>query len=129
MAEFIHIPALEIAEDSEQWILHEACMYQSDLLSDNGKPVYVKVPAGFITDLASIPRIARFLFVKNGRHRAAAIVHDYLCRLKLGFSRVTADKIFLEAMKLCGVPWLRRKLMYSAVRINTARMQIMRKAR
>ena len=123
MAKFINIPPLDIG-DKEQWILHEDCVYQSDLW----KPV-ITVPEGFVTDLASIPRVFRLLFPKNGHHRAAAIVHDYLCRLKLDFSRVLADKIFHEAMKLQGVPWHRRWPMYAAVRLNTARMKLTGKAR
>lgn len=124
MARFINIPPLEIGDKQEQWILHEDCIYQSDLWK-----LKIVVPTGSKTDLASIPRIFRFLVIKNGRHRAAAIIHDFLCRLKLDFSRVLADKIFLEAMKLLGVPRLRRWAMFLAVRSNTARMQIMRKAR
>ena len=129
VAKFINIPPLDIGKKPEQWVLTEDCIYQSDFYSDDGNPIKVVVPQGFITDLASIPRIFRFLIVKNGRHRAAAIPHDYLCRLGLGFSRVTADKIFLEAMKLLKVPRLRRRLMYWAVRSNTARLQLTGKAR
>lgn len=121
---FINIPPLDIAKKSEHWILTEDCIYESDLWTP-----LITVPEGFPTDLASIPRIFRFLIVKNGKHRAAAIVHDYLCTLGLDFSRVLADKIFLEAMKLQGVPRIRRRLMYWAVRSNTARLQLMRKAR
>ena len=126
---FVKIPPLEIGI-YEQWILADECIYQSALLDAFGYPVRVVVYKGFPTDLASIPRIFRFLFVKNGNHRAAAIVHDYLCRLPMAeFSRVKADKIFLEAMKICNVPRIRRRLMYWAVRINTARMQLIGKAR
>ncbi|MBU8921770.1 MAG: DUF1353 domain-containing protein [Bacteroidales bacterium] len=123
-ARFVNIPPLDIGTKPEQWILTEACIYQSALTPD-----LIVVRAGFETDLASIPRIARFFIVKNGRHRAAAIVHDYLCRLKLDFSRVRADKIFLEAMKLRGVPRIRRRLMYWAVRANTSRLKLIGKAR
>lgn len=129
MARFINIPPLDIDTIPEGWILTEDCIYQSDLTGDDGLPVKVVVPEGFPTDLASIPRVFRFLIVKNGRHRAPAIVHDYLCRLGLDFSRVTADKIFLEAMQVCGVPAIRRRLMYWAVAINTRRLKIMGKAR
>ena len=129
MPRFINIPPLDIGDKPEEWILTEDCIYQSDLLGDDGNPVKVVVPTWFPTDLASIPRLFRFLFIKNGRHRAAAILHDYLCRLELDFSRVTADKIFLEAMKLQKVPRLRRRLMYWAVRMNTSRLKLMRKAR
>lgn len=129
MPKFIFIPPLEIGENPEEWILTANCIYQSDIPGDNGEPVLVDVPKGFVTDLASIPRIARLLIVKNGRHRAPAIVHDYLCRLKMEFSRVLADKIFLEAMALVKVPKLRRWVMFAAVRLNTARMQLIGKAR
>jgi hypothetical protein len=121
---FINIPPLDISETSEEWILTEDCIYQSALWEPR-----IVVPSGFPTDLASIPRLFRFLIVKNGRHRPAAIVHDWLCRQGLAFSRVRADKIFREAMKLRGVPAIRRWAMYVAVRSNTARLQLLRKAR
>ena len=124
MAKFINIPPLDIADKNEHWILTEDCIYQSDLTEN-----IVTVPAGFVTDLASIPRIFRFLIIKNGRHRPAAIVHDYLCRLGLDYSRVLADKIFLEAMKVRKVPRMRRRLMYWAVSANTLRMKLIGKAR
>ena len=129
-ARFINIPPLEIGDKPEQWLLHEPCVYQSRLIGDDGTPARITVPVGFITDLSSIPRIFRFLIIKNGRHRAASIPHDFLCRKpKLDFSRVLADKIFREAMKVSGVPRLRRWAMYAAVRSNTARLQLIGKAR
>ena len=129
MKKFINIPPLDIGEKPEQWVLTEACIYQSEYMDDVGNAVRVIVPIGFITDLASIPRVARFFIIKNGRHRPAAIVHDWLCRLGMEFSRITADKIFLEAMKECKVPRIRRRLMYWAVRSNTARLKFIGKAR
>jgi hypothetical protein len=87
---FINIPPLDIGIKAETWVLTEDCIYKSDIWPD-----LIYVPMGFITDLASIPRIFRFLIIKNGKHRAASIIHDYLCRKKLEFSRVLADKIFL----------------------------------
>ena len=125
MAKFINIPPLDIGAKPEEWVLTEPCIYESDIWQPK-----ITVPTGFVTDLASIPRIFRLLIApKNGRHRAPAIVHDYLCRLKLDFSRVKADKIFREAMKLQGVPKMRRWLMYSAVKLNTSRMKLIGKAR
>ena len=121
--EFINIPPLDIGE-SEERILTEDLIYQSALV-----PKQIVVWSGTVTDLASIPRIARLFIVKNGQHRAAAIVHDHLCRLGMDFSRRLADKIFLEAMKLSGVPRLRRRLMYWAVAINTSRLRMIGKAR
>ena len=124
MAQFHNIPPLDIAEKAEQWVLVENCIYESDLWNQ-----LIIVPAGFETDLASIPRIFRFLIIKNGKHRAAAIVHDYLCRLGLEFKRSLADRIFLEAMKISGVSAIQRRLMYWAVALNTSRMRVMGNAK
>jgi hypothetical protein len=124
MARFISIPPLDIGSEPEQWVLTDECVYESDIF-----PRLITVPEGFETDLASIPRVFRFLIVKNGKHRAAAIIHDWLCRLGLEFQRSLADKMFLEAMKVCKVPKWRRYPMYWAVAINTKRMKIIGKAR
>ncbi len=75
----------------------------------------ITVPAGFITDLASIPRLLHPLIPVNGRHRAAAIVHDYLYATQT-LTRAECDAVFLEAMEACGVRWTQRWAMYSAVR-------------
>ena len=67
----------------------------------------ITVPVGFITDLASIPRIFWRAVPVLGRHIKAAVLHDYLyaksCRTRKG-----CDMIFLEAMKVSGVkrPWV-----------------------
>lgn len=114
MAKFIDIPSLNfIHNNGKEFELEEALTYQSDLW----EPLIV-VPAGFVTDLASIPRVFQSLIPKVGKHMLAAIVHDYLCRLD-GFDRRLADRIFLEAMKLLGVNPVRRRLMYWAVAFLT----------
>ena len=112
MAKFINIPSFNIG-DRYHWILAGDLIYRSDLW-----PELIVPKKGFETDLASIPKwIPRWLFDPNGRHRAAAVVHDYLVRLE-DFDRKLADLIFLEAMELLGVKKWRRQLMYMAVRIG-----------
>jgi hypothetical protein len=123
MARFIQTPLFKIDDEQEQWLLVGALIYQSDFKDKDGKPIMVRVADGFQTDLASIPRLFRFLFIKNGKHRLASVPHDKLCRDKT-FPRVLADKIFLEAMKVCKVKRIRRYLMYYAVRANTARLKL-----
>jgi len=115
MAEFLQIPPLEIHGRSH-WKLVDELVYLSDLWPDP-----ITVPTGFVTDLASIPRIpgVRALIPQNGAHRAPAIVHDFLVRSD-GFDRPLADRIFLEAMEAVGVKRWRRTLMFWAVRIQTA---------
>ena len=76
--------------------------------------IYI-IPAGVDTDFASIPRAFRRILSRTGRHDKAAVLHDHLCENKI-VPRKKADKIFLEAMEVLGVGWLKRKIMYRAVR-------------
>ena len=77
------------------------------------------VPIGFITDGASIPKIFWSLVGSpfTGLYRRAALIHDYFYHTQK-VTRQYADKIFLEAMKYLKVSWLKRCLMWSAVRTN-----------
>ncbi len=138
MPKFIKIPTFDIYDEetdewvgADQWWTDGKLIYQSDLIGLDGKPVLVIVPDRFKTDLASIPKFPpglRTLLIRNGKHRIAAVPHDYLCRLGKKFPRRLADAIFLEAMKLRGVGRIKRRLMWFAVRANTERLILMRKA-
>lgn len=46
-------------------------------LSDDNSDI-ISVPAGFVTDLATIPRIFWTLLPPDGKYAKAAIIHDYL---------------------------------------------------
>lgn len=77
--------------------------------------VLYTVQPGFITDLASIPKIFRLIFEVNGKHRKAAVLHDWLYSDdKIGRKR--SDDIFLEAMESSGVSYFKRYAMYIGVR-------------
>lgn len=73
------------------------------------------VPRGFITDLASIPRLLRGLYSQTGLSRRAAVLHDYLYCLQCT-TRAEADALFLEALAAEGVGWFTRYSMFLAVR-------------
>ena len=137
MARFIQVPTFDIYDEEigqwappDEWWTDGQLIYQSDILDKDGEPILVTVHDRFLTDLASIPKFPpglRTLFIRNGKHRIAAVVHDYLCRRK-SFPRVLADKIFLEAMALREVGKIKRTLMYWAVRANTAILKLIGKA-
>ena len=74
------------------------------------------VPKGFVTDLASIPRLARFMFTGHGLSRKPAVIHDFL--YSVFYDRKQADKIFLDALKDVGMNWVGRRIMYRAVRLG-----------
>ncbi|MDD7911243.1 MULTISPECIES: DUF1353 domain-containing protein [Pseudovibrio] len=100
------------------------CSFRYYLGSEDG-PRYVLVPMGFETDLASVPRPFRWLISPGGLHAKAAVVHDYLYEFGVirgpngpeKPTRKQADDIFLEAMEVLKVPYIRRHAMYRAVRM------------
>jgi Protein of unknown function (DUF1353) len=64
----------------------------------------ITVPAGFETDLASVPWQLWREYPKFGSWTGAAIVHDYLYRTKPdGVTREQADKVFEELLYKDGV--------------------------
>lgn len=76
------------------------------------------VPAGFITDFASIPRL--FWTVVGhpaGKYAQAAVLHDYLYRTN-SVSRAKADSLFREAMIVLGVPFYQRWVLWAGVRVG-----------
>ena len=81
----------------------------------------IEIPAGFVTDFASIPRWLWFLAPPFGRHAPAAVLHDYLYAIGQQGARRYADYLFRAAMRESGVAWLKRLAMYFAVRVGGAR--------
>lgn len=89
---------------------------------DSGKWVYV--PAGYLTDGASVPRALWSLIPPWGKYGQAAVVHDIVCEYlsitadgrPFRVTREQCDEILLEAMVVLGVPLVQRQLIYQAVR-------------
>ena len=75
----------------------------------------VIAPKGFISDLASIPKIFQNIFSKLGKNRRPAIIHDELYHTG-HYSKKYADLIFLYAMKDDCVNIFKRRTMYWAVK-------------
>ena len=75
----------------------------------------VEVEAGFKHDLASIPRIFHAIIPKTGLHDGPSVIHDW-CYVNLHVSRAWSDRLFLRAMESAGTWWLRRHVMWLAVR-------------
>jgi hypothetical protein len=62
----------------------------------------VKVPPGFVSDLASVPRLFWSALRPDGDYAYAAIIHDYLYWFQ-PMSRDDADLVFKYAMEDLGV--------------------------
>jgi len=76
----------------------------------------IRIPEGYLSDLASIPPPASWLIPKLGKHAQAGVLHDFMYEHHL-YDRKTCDLIFLEAMEVLKVPRLKRILMFRAVRL------------
>lgn len=82
----------------------------------------VEVPAGFLTDFASVPRLPFAYVVVGGKGKRAAVIHDWLYSGGLvngqPVDRKTADRVFAEALKASGYGFLVENLMYAGVRVG-----------
>lgn len=82
-----------------------------------GTDQVVRVPAGFVTDLASIPPSIRSYFEHGGMaYQYPAIVHDWLYWTQA--PREQADAIFAKAMQEAEVGWWKRTLIWWGVRMG-----------
>lgn len=88
-------------------------------IANNGE--IILVPAGFITDGASIPKIFWSIIGSpfTGKYKKPALIHDYLYAIHLT-SRKRVDSIFIEGMKYLGVSRIKRVLMWFAVKVGGA---------
>jgi hypothetical protein len=113
---FLSRCVLQVADDQDEgkWILVQDLLYVSDV----AKRMFT-VPAGFQTDLASVPRLPLVFLLAGDCAREAAVVHDYLYSTHQ-VDRATADAVLREASAVTGVPWWRRQLMYAGVRMGGA---------
>ena len=83
----------------------------------NGTP-FIQIPKGFKTDFGSVPQFFQSLISPVGKPTKAFVLHDYLCvRANRGeLERETADRVFLEAMRVLGVGRVKRVSIYLSVR-------------
>lgn len=117
----------EQLEDGYHWMIAESFTYR---LGDPNGIAYVRVPVGFVTDFASIPRgLWNIWPPAAGKHSKPAVIHDVLYqrgyveheRHRTPISRKDADDIFKEALEVAGVGWLSRQLIYAGVRVGGAK--------
>lgn len=90
-------------------------------VGEEGGDEEIIVPEGFLTDFYSVPFPFRAILPKSQKGNQASVLHDYLYSVKgvtvhKTYTRKEADKIFLEAMGVLGVPKWKRNTMFAAVR-------------
>lgn len=98
--------------DDKNWKLRRTLEYEA-----TGRTFVAEVDME--TDFASVPRVFVWLLPRYGRYTKAAIIHDYLWREGVKKREITlreADALFRNAMSELKVPFLRRWVMWAAVR-------------
>lgn len=114
-------PAASRALGKNYWRVTHAFKYYVGQKEDN---CWVYVPAGYLTDGASVPRIFWAFIPPWGQYGQAAVVHDILCEtytvydrgVETRVDRARVDAIFKEAMKVAGVSRLTYMVMYLGLR-------------
>ncbi len=81
--------------------------------SRSGKVFFV--PAGFASDLGSVPRLFWFLAPPH-EYPSAYILHDYCCETP-EIPRQTGDQLLHEALQASNCPRWKVHLIYTAVRL------------
>lgn len=96
-----------------RWRLIRPLIYVSD------EDEVISVPVDYTTDLFSVPRPLWWLFPRDGKGRAAAVVHDYIYTDGTDtYTRGDADRIFRNALSDKGVKPFHRWVMWAGVRIG-----------
>jgi len=120
-----------IRDGRSLWGVERELVYRTSI----GGEGTITIPAGFITDLASIPRALSGALPPDGPWTKAAVVHDCLYFTRGGFNlwhgrrvidraapytRAECDDILREAMADRGVGLIQRNIIWSGVRAGGA---------
>ncbi len=97
--------------DDRRWEVLSPLVYESDIAGR------IEVPAGLVTDFASVPRIPLVYWLFGDRAHMAAVVHDYLYQTHV-HARDVADAVFYEAMAASGIGVIGRWAMWAGVRVG-----------
>lgn len=102
-------------EDGVNWRVEQAFDFESVVLQ-----AVIAVPAGFVTDFASIPRaLWTIVGAPTGKYTRAAVVHDLLYRTPtILCTRALADNVLYEAMVVSRVEGIQRWAIYRGVRLG-----------
>lgn len=105
---------VEKVENTDKWRLLEpvVCPLDSSIV----------VPAGFLTDFASVPSAVQSLMSNTDEDiLIASVVHDYLYEVRPKplryLKKINADEMFYRLCRLAGMGYVRAKLAYFGVRM------------
>lgn len=109
-------PVLQAFADMDFYVVREAIYWERPRFARADLPFRIVVPNGFVTDLASVPRLFWQVLPPQGRYGPAAILHDWLY-WQQATTREVADQVFLTVMEELEVPSAKRRAMWASVRV------------
>jgi len=98
--------------DKIRWQLCHALQYQ-------GKRQSFLIPAGYVTDFATVPWFVQWFIPRTGVWTLAAVLHDWLITHGIPAGLITSsdcDGLFRRVLREEGTDVLRRWLMWTGVR-------------
>lgn len=107
---FTNEPDLLILPQPDLWALRAPLRWAAPDLT-------LTIPAGFVTDLASIPHLLRNLLDVDGRSRCPAILHDWLYTCQRT-TRAFADQQLRKALVAYGETQATAAVYWAGVRIG-----------
>lgn len=108
-------PVLSPFGDGTQWVVLENMDFIIQL--DHNSTTMIRVPRGFVTDLASTPRVIWSYYPPFGKYLTASILHDYLYWRQV-CNREQADKILYQTMRDAGVDQETQSRFYVALNLD-----------
>jgi hypothetical protein len=114
MSRFLTPLQVEVLDDGRHYRVIVPFEFASSVLER-----IIRVPAGFITDFASTPRIVWALIPPTGRWSKAAVVHDDCYQhpemITPPVTWMQANRALLEGCEALNVGWLTRYLIFWGV--------------
>jgi hypothetical protein len=113
------LPVVTYRVRARCWVLEVTYLYAED-------PDVIRIPRGFVFDLASVPRLVWPLIAPFELSISAPLVHDFLyhhagvpplAESRRNYSRLDADRLFRRMMRRERVPGWRWRPAYAAVRL------------
>lgn len=116
-----------VTVDEESSELHGETIYatsgcMSFYVGARDREYWVHVPHGYKLSGANLPKFFRDWIRPDSVHGKAVVIHHYLCntgkvkiaKVRMTVGRYEANTVFLEAMKVAGVGFFKRWLLYGA---------------
>lgn len=106
---------------SDLWVVKRDFIYYLD----DTRMSTIKVPRGYLTDGATVPRVFWNLVPPWGKYGQACVLHDYMCEYpfyddgtnRIVIGRKAVDDILGEAMEVLNVPTSTRRIMMGGVNL------------